>query len=109
MKTGDFDKCLTFSKPSKIPDGQGGFKQGFAEAGHTWGAFRNLQANTEEEAGAITSQIKRKILVRKSTLSEQIHKGWKAAWKTRLFDVEHAYPDEYDRGLIVVIVKEVVK
>lgn len=105
MKAGPKDKYIILQKPTKVPDGQGGFKTTFETISNVWAEFRKPRLKTAEAAGSIVSEVFHEIIIRKRT---DIAKGWRIKCGERTFSVEHP-PNDFERNDIALVCKEVVK
>lgn len=99
------NKNIALMKPTKAPDGQGGWETTYVTISNVWAEIKKPRLRTAESTGSIVSELFHEIIIRKRS---DITRGWRIQYGDKIYSVEHP-PYDYERNDIVLICKEVVK
>jgi head-tail adaptor len=99
---------ITLQQPIKTPDGRGGFVSSWSEGIEVKFYSRTPKTSTTEEAGAVVSIMVHEFKIQDRPGVPPVERGWRVLDGTKTLPVEHVYPDDYDRTLVLVC-REVVK
>jgi head-tail adaptor len=104
-----YKDLLVLQKPVKVPDGQGGFKEGDPVEFQVYAYFKKVKTSLNEETGTIVSAITREIAIPNRPGIPDVKKGWRVLFGPKTFLVEQEpYDDDYNREK-VLICKEVIR
>lgn len=103
MIIGRMNWRITLLQPVKNPDGMGGSKTTYQDAGKVWAEFRIPNTKEIPAIGTVVSDLVRLISIRRRT---DIKRGWRVQNDTRTYDVLHTY--DIDLETTVLICREVV-
>ena len=95
---------IILQRPADTPDEMGGRKPGWENVATLWAEFRKPRTNTTEVTGTDASELIREIVIPYRT---DVQRGWRIAFGTQLFVVEHP-PHSFDREVTILVCREVV-
>jgi SPP1 family predicted phage head-tail adaptor len=103
-----YKDLITLKEPIETPDGQGGYKPNFQTVATVYAFVKKPRLATEVEAGGVVSELTYEIALPDRPGVPDAKKKWKVLFDQKVFIVEHAYINDYDREKILVV-KEVVR
>lgn len=102
------DKKVILQKPNLVPDGAGGWKSGpgdkWLPIAIVWAEFWKPKVVTAQATGTMLSELTRNIIIWRRN---DVKKGCRALYGTKIFSIEHSY--DYEKNETMIVCKEVVK
>ncbi len=102
MISGRMKWRLSLLRPVKTPDGMGGSKTSYQDAGSVWAEFRIPNFKETPAVGAVVGELVRLVSIRRRT---DIRRGWRAQSEGRTYDILSAY--DIDRETTMLVCREV--